>query len=200
MNYSKIYEQLIKKAQSRNKPNCYTEQHHIIPKSEGGSNENTNLVYLTAKEHFIAHKLLYVIEPTNYNRMMSFLMMSNRFHTKWGNTYEEAKIVFSEKHHYKSEKVRMIMTKPKTEEHKRKISEGNKGKPKSKEHIEKIKANLPDRYGANNANYGKGYPVIIDGIEYPNVSQAYKKLGINKTNAYYFLKSDKHPNWKYKNK
>ena len=92
------------------------------------------------------------------------------------------------------------MAKPKTEEHKRKISEGNKGKPKSKEHIEKMKANLPDRHGENNANYGKGEPVIIDGIEYPNVSQAYKKLGINKTNAYYFLKSDKHPNWKYKNK
>ena len=63
-----------------------------------------------------------------------------------------------------------------------------------------MKANLPDRHGENNANYGKGEPVIIDGIEYPNVSHAYKKLGINKTNAYYFLKSDKHPNWKYKNK
>ena len=200
MNYIKIYEQLIKNAECRNKPNCYLEKHHIIPKSDGGSNENDNLVYLTAKEHFIAHKLLYVIEPTNYNRMMSFLMMSNRFNTKWGNTYEEAKIAFSENHHYKSEKIRMIMAKPKTEEHKQKISAAHKGKPKAKEAIEKMKASLPDRHGENNANYGKGEPVIIDGIEYSNVSQAYKKLGILKTNAYYFLKSDKHPNWKYKNK
>jgi len=200
MNYIKIYNQLIENAQCRNKPTCYLEKHHIIPKSEGGSNSNTNLVYLTAKEHFIAHKLLYVIEPTNYNRMMSFLMMSNRFNTKWGNTYEEARISFSENHHYKSEKIRMIMAKPKTEEHKQKISAAHKGKQKTKEHIENMKASLPDRHGENNANYGKGEPVIIDGVDYPNVAHAYKKLGILKSTAYYFLKSDKHPNWKYKNK
>ncbi len=36
----------------------YTEKHHVIPKSLGGSNESDNLVRLTAKEHFICHLLL----------------------------------------------------------------------------------------------------------------------------------------------
>ena len=36
----------------------YTERHHIIPKSLGGSNDDTNLVSLTAREHFICHWLL----------------------------------------------------------------------------------------------------------------------------------------------
>lgn len=36
----------------------YTERHHILPKSLGGSNDQSNLVALTAREHFICHQLL----------------------------------------------------------------------------------------------------------------------------------------------
>ena len=36
----------------------YYEKHHILPKSLGGSNDETNLVKLTAREHFICHWLL----------------------------------------------------------------------------------------------------------------------------------------------
>ena len=36
----------------------YTEKHHIIPKSIGGTDTPDNLVTLTAREHFIAHRLL----------------------------------------------------------------------------------------------------------------------------------------------
>jgi hypothetical protein len=38
--------------------NSYTETHHIIPRSLGGSDEKTNLATLTAREHFICHWLL----------------------------------------------------------------------------------------------------------------------------------------------
>lgn len=58
MNYQKHYDLLIIKAQSRIKPNCYCEKHHILPKSLGGSNDPNNLVILTTKEHYIAHLLL----------------------------------------------------------------------------------------------------------------------------------------------
>lgn len=37
---------------------CYTERHHIIPKSLGGDNSKTNIAVLTAREHFVCHKLL----------------------------------------------------------------------------------------------------------------------------------------------
>ena len=57
--YTKIYYNIINNAKSRTLPtNTYTEKHHIIPKSLGGSNDKTNLVKLTAREHFICHLLL----------------------------------------------------------------------------------------------------------------------------------------------
>jgi hypothetical protein len=36
----------------------YKEVHHILPKSLGGSNDKSNLVELTAREHYIVHMLL----------------------------------------------------------------------------------------------------------------------------------------------
>lgn len=36
------------------------EKHHIIPKHQGGSDKEENLVLLTNKEHMIAHKILYM--------------------------------------------------------------------------------------------------------------------------------------------
>lgn len=61
MNYPLIYNELIKKAQNRTSVSGYTEKHHIMPKSLGGSNSKDNLVDLTPKEHYIAHMLLYKI-------------------------------------------------------------------------------------------------------------------------------------------
>jgi len=59
MNHHRQYQLLIQKAQQRKvDPNEYYEKHHIIPRSHGGTNEKTNLVHLTAREHFVAHMLL----------------------------------------------------------------------------------------------------------------------------------------------
>lgn len=55
--YTKWYFNIISNAQNRD-ISSYTEKHHIIPKSLGGSNKQTNLVKLTAREHFICHWLL----------------------------------------------------------------------------------------------------------------------------------------------
>ena len=38
--------------------NGYTERHHVLPRALGGSDDSSNLVTLTAREHFIAHMLL----------------------------------------------------------------------------------------------------------------------------------------------
>ncbi len=61
MNYQNIYNLLIAKAQVREKVNGYKERHHIVPKSLGGSDHKSNLVELTAREHFIAHMCLALI-------------------------------------------------------------------------------------------------------------------------------------------
>jgi hypothetical protein len=62
MNYKNIYDSLMEKAQSR-VLDGYVEKHHIIPKCMGGDNTKSNVVCLSAKEHFIAHKLLVRIYP-----------------------------------------------------------------------------------------------------------------------------------------
>lgn len=55
--YTNIYFNIIKRAKSMPRGG-YTENHHIIPRSLGGSNDADNLVKLSAREHFIAHRLL----------------------------------------------------------------------------------------------------------------------------------------------
>ena len=55
--YTKWYNQLCKRAVGR-QLDVYSEKHHIIPRSFGGLDEESNLVVLTAREHFVAHLLL----------------------------------------------------------------------------------------------------------------------------------------------
>jgi len=203
MDYRKIYEKLIHKAKERDMVDGYTEIHHIIPKSEGGSNDKDNLVVLTGREHFIAHKLLWMENPTNFSRAATYHMMSNHRGIVWGATYEEARKVFNGKSHpLKQRKNRIkqlesVMGKPKSDEHRNKIATALKGVPKSKESIEKMKANLGDRTGKNNSNYGKGKPIIGDGVEYPNAKTAAKELNTTPQNIFYRLNHKKW-NWYYK--
>ena len=74
MNYKKIYQQLIDRALSRTLTG-YKERHHIVPKCIGGDNSISNLVYLTAREHFIAHKLLCKIHPSIKGIQFAFWAM-----------------------------------------------------------------------------------------------------------------------------
>jgi len=65
MDYKWHYEQLIITRKNREKIiGVYYEKHHIIPKSHGGNNSKENLVLLTAREHFLAHWLLWKIYGT----------------------------------------------------------------------------------------------------------------------------------------
>lgn len=66
MDYSKIYENLIDRAKNRKvMKDQYYQIHHIIPKCLGGSDQNINLVKLKARQHFIAHRLLFKMYPNN---------------------------------------------------------------------------------------------------------------------------------------
>lgn len=79
MNYLKIYNELIQKRLSEVPDDVYTETHHIVPKSLGGTNKKSNLVKLTAREHFICHALLAEIYPKYsrewYKMNHAFMMM-----------------------------------------------------------------------------------------------------------------------------
>ena len=57
--YYHLYYRIIEKAKNRILPlESYREKHHIIPKSLGGTDDKSNLVELTYKEHRLCHKLL----------------------------------------------------------------------------------------------------------------------------------------------
>ena len=66
MDHQKIYENIILIAKSKNRQKLnkndidyvYYENHHIIPKCLNGNDDENNLVLLTAKEHYVCHKLL----------------------------------------------------------------------------------------------------------------------------------------------
>ena len=71
--YTRWYYNIIQRAQSRTLPaDVYIEKHHIIPKSFGGKDTNENLVYLTAKEHFVCHLLLTKMTTGLQRRSMAF--------------------------------------------------------------------------------------------------------------------------------
>src|ERR1700676_177792 len=38
--------------------NGYVEKHHILPRSMGGLDDDENIVKLSAREHFVCHRLL----------------------------------------------------------------------------------------------------------------------------------------------
>ena len=106
MNYSNIYRTIIENALNHNRKkhkNCYFEKHHIVPKSLGGLNDASNLVLLTAKEHFICHHLLTKIYHSDRKLKFAFWAMCNqlsgdvqRTYKITSSTYETAKINFSQ--------------------------------------------------------------------------------------------------------
>jgi hypothetical protein len=55
--YTKWYNQIIDRARNRIIEE-YTERHHVLPRSLGGTDDASNLVDLTAREHFVCHWLL----------------------------------------------------------------------------------------------------------------------------------------------
>ena len=76
MNYQLYYDRIINSAWKRPEPMpANREIHHIIPKSLGGSDDPSNLVALTHREHCVAHKLLTKIYPDSPEMKRAFNFM-----------------------------------------------------------------------------------------------------------------------------
>jgi hypothetical protein len=89
LDYLRAYYNIIKKAGHAERLG-YLELHHIVPRcifgekilNEGNLkdvNQNSNLVYLTAREHFVAHWLLHRAFPTNKKLGLAFWAMAGMF-------------------------------------------------------------------------------------------------------------------------
>lgn len=128
MNYKKIYDNLI--AKRRRNPltkvgDGTIERHHIIPKSYGGTDDPSNTINLTLREHFVAHLLLYHDAINSNERALAgkmacalYRFMSRRHDFFNSHVYENLKmrkdvgIFWKGKNHKKSsrEKTRKKMT------------------------------------------------------------------------------------------
>lgn len=74
MDYQKIYDALIERAQTRTNTG-YVERHHITPRCLQGTDDQTNIVELTAREHYLAHLLLVKMHPSNHKLIYAAAMM-----------------------------------------------------------------------------------------------------------------------------
>lgn len=140
MNHQKIYDAIMEKSRNRGwtreNAGTYTEEHHVIPRSLGGTDDPENLTLLTAKEHFIAHLLLARIHkgtPEGVKMSRAFVMMTG-IH-KLMNVTARLYQVLREDH---------------ARELGPRMSKLHKGVPKTPEHRKKI-----GRSGEKNAMYGK---------------------------------------------
>lgn len=69
--YTKWYFNII---ENSNADNIVVEKHHIIPKSLGGSDDESNIVKLTPREHYICHKLLTKMVEGKFKMKMTFAL------------------------------------------------------------------------------------------------------------------------------
>lgn len=99
--HTATYLRIVGRAKNR-KLDDYTEEHHVLPEALGGSNEQSNLVKLTAREHFICHLLLLKMIVGHDRSKMAFaaFMMgcSNERQERYkvtGRVYELVKREFS---------------------------------------------------------------------------------------------------------
>ena len=85
MDYRRIYNQLIERGQTRQQGLTkkllveqigYIERHHILPRSMGGTNNSSNLVYLRPEEHYLAHELLVQIYPAEIGLLKALMILS----------------------------------------------------------------------------------------------------------------------------
>ena len=163
MNWQKIHDSIINRAKTR-MLSGYSESHHIIPKCLGGTDKPNNLVNLTAKEHFIIHKILCLLYPNENGLHYASFMMANasnknqdRNFRLCSSEYQRLKENYS-KALSKNKKGKTTWNKgiPRSEETKRKMSESLTGRApsfKGKTHTEESKKKMSD------ANKGNKYRV-----------------------------------------
>lgn len=183
--YEIWYFGIIENARKRGTVDGYSELHHILPRSLGGPDHSSNLVELTAREHFICHWLLTKIYRTGEEhwKMLNALRMMRmengvhqRYHTKITSiVYERLRTEYSAlqsvrlkgsanpmygKTHAEDarSKISEANTGMKlTDEQKLKISESKLGKKREQFSDEWIENLTKANSGENNGMYGKSH-------------------------------------------
>lgn len=75
MNYQAHYDRLIARAVERVLI-VYSERHHVVPRCLGGGDDKSNIVRLTAEEHYVAHQLLVKLHPGHHGLLFAASAMT----------------------------------------------------------------------------------------------------------------------------
>jgi len=115
----------------------YTELHHIIPKSMGGSDDDSNLIRLTARQHFIAHHLLW---KSYQNKETNFAFWAMRMKNNKNKLNSKTYSLLKKQHSLYQSDLKKIYNPMFEKNAKIKISNYKKGKTLSKETKAKMSA------------------------------------------------------------
>ena len=152
--YTKLYYNIINSATSISN-NEYTEKHHIIPKSIGGTDNQSNIIKLTGRQHFVCHWLLTKMvngKAKNkmifaVNKMMSNSKNQNRYKITC-RKYELLKIQFAKANLFNNKEWQLLQR-----------NNNHIGKKRSEETKQKLRdswaINKNNRIGINHPSYGK---------------------------------------------
>jgi len=129
LNYKRHYDLLILKSQNR-KIADVIEKHHILPKSLGGSDTKENIAYLTPKEHYVAHHLLWKIHRNREMHFAFWLLATKCSNRKEKGSYNVNSRTYQLLREQHSKEVSKIHTgKVRSDETKNKKSESAKKRP-----------------------------------------------------------------------
>jgi len=211
MNYLKVYCNLIRKAEKRGytkkkakEQGLYVEGHHTFPLSIFG--KNRRIVYLTAREHYIAHCLLekiyikrYGLKDEKTHKMINahIMMKSGQYYNS--RVYQGARKRFSSlisermMGHEVGEETRnkiSFYSSNRSEETLRKIGDANRGKKISKETRDKMSKagkgkKKPPGHGEKVSKAKKGKPSALRGRVMPEDHKA--KIGNSNAKEYKFI-------------
>lgn len=74
--YYSWYKSLVNKYTLYDSDSNYTENHHILPKSLGGSNDDQNIIFVPARVHYVLHHILIKFTKSNDKVKMCFALHS----------------------------------------------------------------------------------------------------------------------------
>jgi hypothetical protein len=173
--YTALYYKIIASAQERNYTKTLNDgyqTHHIIPRCFGGTNDITNLVVLTYKEHRVCHRLLInmTANDAKYKMMYAYKLFNKHYDTSGAPTPQ----IYSTPDSY----IKMVKTRKRQGTYKT----GKDNIFSTPEIVEQVRQRMIDnnpmkalkqrqRMSLNNNNPNVR-PIVVEGITFPTIGAA----------------------------
>jgi hypothetical protein len=173
--YTALYYKIIVSAQERNYTKTLNDgyqTHHIIPRCFGGTDDATNLVVLTYKEHRVCHRLLInmTANDSKYKMMYAYKLFNKHYDTSGAPTPQ----IYSTPESY----IKMVKTRKRQGTYKT----GKDNIFSTPEIVEQVRQRMIDnnpmkaleqrqRMSLNNNNPNVR-PIVVEGITFPTIGAA----------------------------